>query len=71
MEIVDLQVMKEGSLKMLARNSDYELMLYQSSDKGTTVFARMPEPLAKKEAASSANAAVLNHFFLCIISPFS
>ena len=33
MEIVDLQVMKEGSLKMLARNSDYELMLYQSSDK--------------------------------------
>ena len=36
MEIVDLQVMKEGSLKMLARNSDYELMLYQSSDKGKT-----------------------------------
>lgn len=28
MEIVDLQVMEEGSLKMLARNSDYELMLY-------------------------------------------
>lgn len=36
MEIVDLQIMKEGSLKMLARNSDYELMLYQSSDKGKT-----------------------------------
>ena len=33
MEIVDLQVMKEGSLKMLARNSDYELMLYQSSER--------------------------------------
>ena len=28
--------MKEGSLKMLARNSDYELMLNQSSDKGKT-----------------------------------
>ena len=36
MKIVDLQVMEEESLKMLARNSDYELMLYQSSDKGKT-----------------------------------
>ena len=36
MGILDLQIMKEGSLKMLARNSDYELMLYQSSDKGKT-----------------------------------
>lgn len=36
MEIASLQIMEDGSMEMIARNSDYELALYKSPDQGQT-----------------------------------
>ena len=35
-EVASLQIMEDGSMEMLARNSDYELALYKSLDQGKT-----------------------------------
>lgn len=35
-EVASLQIMEDGSMEMIARNSDYELSLYKSSDQGKT-----------------------------------
>ena len=36
MEIASLQILEDGSMEMIARNSDYDLALYKSSDQGQT-----------------------------------
>lgn len=35
-EIVSLQILEDGSMEMIARNGDYEMALYKSSDQGRT-----------------------------------